>query len=301
MALETSQRELDAFVRDEVIRLRKVGEQWLDAPWDEDPMRTPRGIINLERRRQPNGGQFHPIDPDCPCCQALAEMPSIGFWHMDGCNMDDLFAFAYYHETIESWERDQADYREFSEQMDQEWDLAKEWGLPPQYSEPPSHFGDVWRLIVQDATGEIPLGKRLNKVAHNVVSLVVQLRIAAKHDAGLVVEQLIETLMSGYAPLRQACEESTDQELSWDVQPNVTRLLAVLDKLTTRLERYLSESEEDESAADSEPDFSPQPPRGFRWRKVLHVGKELRHILRSFTDIADETPNDGWYADDVPF
>jgi len=301
VALETSQRELDAFVRDEVIRLRKVGEQWLDAPWDEDPMRTPRGIINLERRRQPNGGQFHPIDPDCPCCQALAEMPSIGFWHMDGCNMDDLFAFAYYHETIESWERDQADYREFSEQMDQEWDLAKEWGLPPQYSEPPSHFGDVWRLIVQDATGEIPLGKRLNKVAHNVVSLVVQLRIAAKHDAGLVVEQLIETLMSGYAPLRQACEESTDQELSWDVQPNVTRLLAVLDKLTTRLERYLSESEEDESAADSEPDFSPQPPRGFRWRKVLHVGKELRHILRSFTDIADETPNDGWYADDVPF
>jgi len=300
-ALETSQRALDAFVRDEVMRLRKVGEQWLDAPWDEDPMRTPRGIINLERRRQPNGGQFHPIDPDCPCCQALAEMPGIGFWHMDGCNMDDLFAFAYYHETIESWERDQADHREFSEQMDQEWGLAKEWGLPPQYSEPSSHFGDVWRLIVADATGEIPLGKRLNKVAHNVVSLVVQLRIAAKHDAGLAVEQHIETLMSGYAPLQQACEESTDQGLSWDVQPNVTRLLAVLDKLTTDLECYLSESEEDESADDSEPDFSPQPPRGFRWRKVLHVGQESRYILRSFTDTAEETPNDGWYADDVPF
>ena len=137
---------------------------------------------------------------------------------MDGCNMDDLFAFAYYHETIESWERDQADYRELSEQMDQQWDLAKEWGLPPQYSEPPSHFGDVWRLIVKDLTGEIPLGKRLNEVAHSVVSLVVQLRIAAKHDAGLVVEQHIDTLLSEYAPLQQACEESTDQELSWDVK-----------------------------------------------------------------------------------
>ncbi len=300
-ALATSQRELDAFVRDEVMRLRKVGEQWLDAPWDEDPRRTPRGIINLERRRQPNGGQFHPADPDCPCCQALAEMPGIGFWHMDGCNMDDLFAFAYHHETIESWERDQADHRELSVQMDQEWDLAKEWGLPPQYSEPPSHFGDVWRLIVKETTGEIPLGKRLNKVAHNVVSLVVQLRIAARHDVGLVVEQFIETLMSGYARLRQACEESTDQELSWDVQPNVSRLLAAQDNLTTRLERYLSASKEDESAADSEPDFSLQPSRGFRWRKVLHVGKELRHILRSFTDTAEETPSDGWYADDVPF
>ena len=228
-------------------------------------------------------------------------MPGIGFWHMDGCNMDDLFAFAYYHETIESWERDQADYRELSEQMDQQWDLAKEWGLPSEYSEPSSHFSDVWRLIVKDATGEIPLGKRLNKVAHSVVSLVVQLRIAAKHDACLVVDQLIEALMSGYAPLRQACEESTDQELSGTVQPNVTRLLAVLDKLTTHLESYLSESEEDESADDSEADFSPQPPRGFRWRKVLHVGQELRHILLSFTDIAEETPNDGWYADDVPF
>ncbi|HQX52585.1 MAG TPA: hypothetical protein PLR25_21875 [Planctomycetaceae bacterium] len=300
-ALETSQRELGAFVRDEVIRLRKVGGQWLDAPWDEDPMRTPRGIINLERRRQPNGGQFHPIDPDCPCCQALAAMPGIGFWHMDGCNMDDLFAFAYYHETIESWERDQADYRELSEQIDQEWDLAKEWGLPPQYSEPTSHFGEVWRLIVKDATGEIPLGKRLNKVAHNVVSLVVRLRIAAKHDADLVLEQIIETLMSEYAPLRQACEESTDQELSRNVQPNATRLLTALDKLTTHLERYLSESEEDESADDREPDFSPQPPLGFRWRKVLRVSKELRHVLQSLTDIAEETPNDGWYADDVPF
>ncbi len=129
----------------------------------------------------------------------------------------------------------------------------------------------------------------------------MQLRIAAKHDAGLVLEQLIETLMFGYAPLRQACEESTDQELSRNVQQNVTRLLAALDKLTTHLERYLSESEEDESADDSEPDFSPQPPRGFRWRKVLHVGKELRHGLQSFTDIAEETSNDGWYADDVPF
>ena len=37
---------------------------------------------------------------------------------------------------------------------------------------------------MKDATGEIPLGKRLNKVAHSVVSLVVQLHIAAKHDDG---------------------------------------------------------------------------------------------------------------------
>jgi hypothetical protein len=49
-ALQTSQIQLDGFVRDEVTRLRQVGEAWLDS------RRTPRGIINLERRRQPNGG-----------------------------------------------------------------------------------------------------------------------------------------------------------------------------------------------------------------------------------------------------
>jgi len=301
-ALETSQSELDTFVREEVIRLRRIGEQWLDAPWDEDPMRTPRGIINLERRRQPNGGQFHPIDPDCPCCQALAAMSGIGFWHMDGCNMDDLFAFAYLHETIESWERNQADYRAMSEQMDQEWDLAKEWGLPPQYSEPPSNFGDVWRLIVKDETGEIPLGSRLNKVAHSVVSLVVQLRIAAKHDAGLVVEQHIEVLPPAFASLRQACEESTEWQLSPNVEPNVTGLLRFLNELTTHLERYLGEFETDElDDDDCEVDFGSEPLHGFRWRKVLRVGAELRQFLRSFVDSADETSNGGWYADDFPF
>jgi hypothetical protein len=281
--LETSRSELDTFLRDEVIRLRQIGEQWLDAPWDEDPTRTPRGIINLERRRQPNGGQFRPIDPDCPCCQALAAMSGIGFWSMDGCNMDDLFPFAYHHETIESWEQEQADYRTMSEQMDQERDLAKEWGLPSQYSTPPSKFGDIWRLIVKDETGEIPLGKRLNNVAHRVVSLVVQLRIAAKHDAGLVVGQHIELLPPAYASLRQACEESTERQLSRSVEPNVTGLLSFLNELTTHLERYLGKFETDEIEDDEldddeldddeiedddfEVDFNPEPPPGFRWRK----------------------------------
>ena len=301
-ALGKSQGELDEFICDEVTRLWMIGEQWLDAPWDEDPSRTPRGIINLERRRQPNGGQFHPIDPDCPCCQAMAAMPGIGFWHMDGCNMDDLFAFAYHHETMESWEQNQADYREFSEQMDQEWALAKEWGLPPQYSEPKSTFGDVWRLSVNDGMGEIPLGKRLSKVAHCVVSLVVKLRIASKFDAGTVVEQQIEALPHAYALLQQACEESNKLPLSRNIEPSVTRLLRSLNELTTQLELYAGEIETDKSeGGDCETNFGAGAPCGFRWRKALHVAAELRQHLSSFTDLADEASHGDWYADDVPF
>ncbi len=305
-ALDKSQGEFDEFIRDEVTRLRKIGEQWLDSPWDEDPSRTPRGIINLERRRQPNGGQFHPIDPDCPCCQAMAAMPGIGFWHMDGCNMDDLFAFAYHHETIESWEQNQADFREFGEQMDQERALAKEWGLPSQYSEPKPTFGDVWRLTVNDGMGEIPLGKRLIRVAHCVVSLVVKLRIASKLDPGPVMEQHIEALPHAYAFLQQACEESNKLQLSRNIEPSITNLLRRLNALTTQIELYVGEVETDNPEddcedEDCETDFSSEAPSGFRWRKAMHVAAELRQLLSSFTDHADEASHGGWYADDVPF
>jgi hypothetical protein len=300
-ALESSACNLDNFVCDEVTRLLQVGNQWLDASWDEDPMRTPRGIINLERRRLPNGGRFHPIDPDCPCCQALAEMPGIGFWHMDGCNMDDLFAFAFHHKTIESWERDQADYRELSYQLDQEWQLAKEWGLPPKFSDPKSNFKDFWRLIVKNETGDIPLGKKLRGVAHSLVSLIVQLRIAAKQDTGHLVEQYVEPLSHFYALLQQSCEESTERQLSPIVEPNANRLLSCLNELITDLEDYLGECGEDKSDDDCEADFGLEPPHDFRWRKVLNVGLELQHTLRSFTDGTDQTSHGDWYADDIPF
>lgn len=300
-ALESSQSKLDKFVCDEVSRLLQIGNQWLDAPWDEDPMRTPRGIINLERRRLPNGGEFHPIDPDCPCCQALAEMSGIGFWHMDGCNMDDLFAFSFYHKTFESWERDQADYREFSYQIDQEWQLAKEWGLPPKFSEPNSKFKDFWRLIVKNATGDIPLGEKLCGVAHGLVSLIVQLRMAAKQDTGHVVEQHIEPLSRFYILLQQSCEESTERQLSPNVEPNANQLLNCLNELIADLADYLGECKEDNSDDASEADFGLEPPRNFRWRKVLHEGNGLLHTLSTFTDGTDQTSYGDWYADDIPF
>ncbi|MEQ9408179.1 MAG: hypothetical protein RIK87_10660 [Fuerstiella sp.] len=305
--LQASQHELDVFVRDEVIRLREVGEQWMDAPWDDDPARTPRGIINLERRRQPDGGQFHPIDPDCPCCQALAEMPGIGFWHMDGCNMDDLFAFAYDHETIESWKQEQADFREFSEQMEQQHRLAREWCLPPEYSEPPPDADDVWRLVVRTAAGEIPLGRRLNRVAHAAVFLTVRLRIASTHDIGFAVAEYIESLQLGYTQLRRACEDSTDRELSRDIEANVGRLLDVVDRLTTHLARCLGVSEDDESEEDTGEEDSGDVDSGdvlqrkFHWQRLLHGGKELRHLVRTFTALQKENAYDDWYPGDVPF
>lgn len=300
--MESSQQKLKAWIGDEVVRLQKVGEQWLDAPWDEDPMRTPRGIISRERTRLPDGGQFHPIDPDCPCCQALAELPGIGFWHMDGCNMDDLFAFAYFHRTVESWEQEQAEYRELSRQMDQEHELAREWGLPSLYGHPTPDFAEVWHLAVKRNDGEIPLGRRLNSVAHGAISVIVRLRIAAEHDQGLAIQGYVDRLQFGYAQLQQACEASTRLQLSTDVEQAVGRLLEVLNLLAADLNRYLPESLGEEFAGDIVASQSDRrSSHAGYWGRVSHDLQELRHTLKFFANVPDEHLYDHWSPDDPPF
>jgi len=62
--------------------LERVLEAWLDTPDPELDGRTPRSIITHERARLPEAMSGHDavIDPDCPCCQMMAEMSGPGFW-----------------------------------------------------------------------------------------------------------------------------------------------------------------------------------------------------------------------------
>ncbi len=47
-----------------------------------------------------------PFEEDCPCCQAIANGSfGPGFWHLDGCNMDQDFAFSFCP-TQEEWEEE---------------------------------------------------------------------------------------------------------------------------------------------------------------------------------------------------
>ena len=96
------------FLTTEVSRLERVREVSLDTPDPEFDGRTPRSIIARERARLPEGTCGHGaiIDPDCPCCQMMAEMPGPTFWHFDGSSMDDEFAFDIYHSTLEEWEEE---------------------------------------------------------------------------------------------------------------------------------------------------------------------------------------------------
>jgi hypothetical protein len=102
------------FLTAEVPRLASVREAWLDTPDLECHGRTPRSIIDRERARLPEGmaGHLATIDPDCPCCQMIGEMPGPMFWHLDGCNMDEDFAFDMDCRTREEWEERQRSWEE---------------------------------------------------------------------------------------------------------------------------------------------------------------------------------------------
>jgi hypothetical protein len=96
----------------EAERLHACGLRWLDQP-NSELSGIPSQIIENERRRIPEAGTGHDamVDEDCPCCQAMAEMPGPFFWHLDGCNNDDDFAFSF-HATREEWEDEQREWYE---------------------------------------------------------------------------------------------------------------------------------------------------------------------------------------------
>ena len=110
------------FLTTEVPRLESVREAWLDTPDPEFHGRTPRSIIARERARLPEAvfGKDAVIDPDCSCCQMMAELPGPTFWHLDGCNMDDEFAFNIHCKTREDWEKEQSDWEDFNRRFEAE-------------------------------------------------------------------------------------------------------------------------------------------------------------------------------------
>jgi hypothetical protein len=83
----------------EAEHLQKFRQDWLHLPNPEFHGRTAASIIDKERRRLPNtaGGDEAVVDPDCDCCEMLADEEQFGpmFWSLDGCNMDDDFAFRF--------------------------------------------------------------------------------------------------------------------------------------------------------------------------------------------------------------
>lgn len=104
--------ERSSDLKREISRLSELRETFWNTPDPESFGRTPRAIVESERRRigLSMSAKEMVVDEDCPCCQAMAEdFSTPGFWHLDGCNMDDCFEFSY-SETREEYEKEQAEW-----------------------------------------------------------------------------------------------------------------------------------------------------------------------------------------------
>ncbi len=107
-------------VENEVEYLLELKNDWLKVPNPELSGRKPLDIIEAERRRRNLTVSAHEclIDEDCPVCVEMSEIfDTPMFWGLDGCNMDDEFAFSFF-KTTEEWDEQQREFEEMSRKFD---------------------------------------------------------------------------------------------------------------------------------------------------------------------------------------
>ncbi|MFT3878852.1 MAG: hypothetical protein QM703_04220 [Gemmatales bacterium] len=219
------------FVADELPRLEAERETWLDTPNPEFRMRTPRSIIHRERIRLPEAMTGHEaiVDPDCPCCQMQADMPGPVFWGLDGCNMDDDFAFDIYRRTRQEWEQEQREREEFDRKFNAEWAERKRLGVT---SSNPNEDGSnaLWSRSINVAnTPDVPLGIRVFGVGCRLAELISLLREGSEgREATPESQQHIDRLNRDFGNLR---------ELLLLSEPSISEALIdpVLDRFTETL------------------------------------------------------------------
>lgn len=210
---------LGDFLTAEVPRLEQVREEWFITPDPECHFRTPRSIIDRERQRLPEGMSGHEamVDPDCPCCQMLADMPGPKFWHLDGSGMDwGEFAFDIYRRTREEWEAEQRDYDEFSRKCDARDAERRRLGVdyPIEGTHPE---GSVWSSSFSIAdTPDVPLGIRLFGIGGHLAEIITDLREPPKGNKtfdAIASQPLIDQLNRDFGNLREVLI-GADAELS---------------------------------------------------------------------------------------
>ena len=124
--------QLPGGIDSEIARLEALKSRWLEQPQPDYDGRIPAILSENERRRLPIALRPRDmiIDEDCPMCQMFGDETSplgmgVGFWHLDGCNMDDGFAFSSCR-TREEWEAENRRRDEFSKEFDRKWEARRQ-------------------------------------------------------------------------------------------------------------------------------------------------------------------------------
>ncbi|MBX3451525.1 MAG: hypothetical protein KF777_18330 [Planctomycetaceae bacterium] len=212
------------FLTSEIPRLESIRDNWLETPDPEFHGRTPRSIIDRERARVPEGMSGHHaiVDPDCPCCQMLADMPGPVFWHLDGCNMDDNFAFDIDHRTREEWEDEQRKWEEHHRRGDAEHAERQRLGVTND-----SGFGvedeqSVWSSSFSgEDAADLPLGMRLFGIGCRLAELIADLR--GDQSSSPQGQQLIDRLNRDFGNLRELLQNSEPSLAASLIDPVIDR------------------------------------------------------------------------------
>ncbi|CAN5313260.1 hypothetical protein BH10PLA2_BH10PLA2_15050 [soil metagenome] len=265
-------QQLDAltageFLTTEIPRLESVREAWFETPDRECYGRTPRSIIHRERARIPETMSKHDavVDADCPCCQMMADMPGPMFWHLDGCNNDDYFAFDMSHRTREEWEEERRGWEEHSRRFNATWAEREKLGVTDSYTE-----GSVWSRSFSLGEGEIPLGIRIFGIGCRLAELISGLRVDGK-SASPEMQQHSDQLNRAFGNLREV------------LQGNDASLTATL--ISPVLERFADDLN---NVAQDRPDLATQ---------CESLAEELNGLLEPSEK--EESPYEG--EEDVPF
>jgi hypothetical protein len=224
------------FLTTEVPRLESVREAWLDTPDPEFQGRTPRSIMARERARLPEGVTGHEamIDPDCPCCQMMGELSGPTFWHLDGSDMDDEFAFDIYRRTRQEWEEEQRGWEELSRRFDAEWSERKRLGVTDQTPRADGS-GGIWsRSFSVEDTADVPLGIRVFGVGCRLAELIVGLRAGADRETTSPEAQRdIDQLNRDFGNLRELLQSSDSSLAEALFDPVLGRFSETLDTVAT--------------------------------------------------------------------
>jgi len=114
-----------------VSRLEQIKSDWLETGDGEYEGKVPAIIIDNERKRLPQAMSAAEImiDEDCDLCRMSALEAEMGFgptfWHLDGCNMDDGFAFSSCR-TLEEWEAENREREEFDREFNRKMEERRQ-------------------------------------------------------------------------------------------------------------------------------------------------------------------------------
>ena len=222
------------FLEGEVPRLATEMERILKEPHDEFEGRSPWSYNENERRRMPEGGSYrdHMIDPDCPCCQMLADMPGVGFWHLDGCNMDHEFAFDITHETQDEWDEEQREWAEMGRKFKEREEEQKRLEVGSRWSKPPED--SIWsRSVHVDDREDMPLGIRLFGIGCNLAELIVDIRDGVPREQVPPESQAhIDRLNRDFGNLRELLQSANVSVSAALLEPAIDLFERSLDELT---------------------------------------------------------------------